>query len=408
MSILHRPELHVGAEGTVIDTFDAYDVTLDCFQPGNPFTFSLWRSADRRSTWQVIQRECKVGAAVLFRMDGALLVNGFLQTVSTSVDRENGALTLVQGRDIGARALAWDASPACSFKGLTLEDGLTRLYADLDIPLIVGALAEDARSMQTGALLSSARVATRRHRRHHRIDRSHPKAGEKVWGYSESMVRRAGLFQWIAPVEERGTMALVLNRYDYKSPPSYRFERRLVPLTDRFAGNIVRSEETISTADVPTFVRVYGHCARGDKFSFRYAPGVTNDHLLNEAITRGKVVIPHPKQPRYIKSQRARTYEEANQEGDRLIAKTMMGFRRMSVTVQGHSQPSGPSGAQRLYAINTVATVIDEVLGIHEDMMIHKVQFRGRRQGGTETTLTLVPLSAVQLSVGITEEDSSA
>ena len=119
-------------------------------------------------------------------------------------------------------------------------------------------------------------------------------------------------------------------------------------------------------------------------------------------------MVPHPYQPRYVKSQRARTYEEGNQEADRIIARAMRNFRTYNVTVQGHTQEvTAPGGTpqNKMYHFNTTAMVLDDILDIHERMFIHRVHFQGRRQSGTTTTITLVPLRVVQLTVGVETEE---
>lgn len=411
MALSHSVELAIRtADGalTILDTWDGYDVALDCFKPGSPFTFNLWRSDSRRSTWAILRQKVQVGAEVLLRIDGALQLNGWIEEMAEHVDRKGGAQLIITGRDLSARAMAWDANPQLSFKGLTLEDSLIQLYGDIGIDVVVGADASYAREVQAGQLRAASATRARRgtRARGKRIDRSHPRSGEKVWQVAETMVRRAGLFQWVAPMEERGAMALVLDRYDYKTGALYTFERRLVPGSTGLAGNILTSQQTFSTRDVPTFVRVFGHCARGDKFSFRYKPGVENRYLQMDEVTRGRVVSPHPHQPRYVKSQRARTYEEGNQEAERIIARAMMGFRKVEVTVAGHGQTDA-QGTMRLYAMNTTCQLTDEVLGLSERMFVHRVHMRGSRQQGQTTTLTMIPLGAVQLTVGVTEDTSA-
>ena len=86
MAYLHRPELYIGpdpergeTEGLNVDVFDAYDFTSDCLRPGNGFTFTLWRSADRRAQWPILQRRVRLGAPVSFRMDDALQLNGTIE-----------------------------------------------------------------------------------------------------------------------------------------------------------------------------------------------------------------------------------------------------------------------------------------------------------------------------------------
>lgn len=388
---------------TIIDTFDGYDIILDCFHPGSPFTFNLWRSVSRRSTWAILRSKVKVGMDVLIRIDGAVQMNGSIEQLVEPIDRKGGAQLVISGRDLSARAMAWDASPNVSFVGLNLEDAISRLYADLNIEVVVGADANYARDVQAGTLRGTAATSARRRRHRSKVvNRAHPRSGEKVWQVAETMIRRAGLFQWIAPIEGRDTMAVILDRYDYKSPVKYTFARRTIPSSGALTGNILASQHTISTRDVPTHVRVYGHCARGDKYSFRYNPLIENRYLKIDEVTRGRVVNPHPLQPKYVKSQRARTFEEGAQEAERIIARAMMGFRRVEVTVQGHGQTDS-QGRMVLYAINTTAQLLDEVLGLNEKMFVQRVQFQGSRQRGSTTHITLIPLLAVQLTHGVTE-----
>lgn len=410
MAFLHRPELYIGpdpargeSEGLNVDVFDAYDFTSDCLRPGNGFTFSLWRSADRRAQWPVLQRRVRLGAPVSFRMDDALQLNGTIEEFQELSDRNGGTRIVISGRDIGARVLEWDANPIVSFQNLSLFDALTELYSDLGIAVVLGVLAEDARNIQTGALRGTAAVGRRRHRRNASVvNRGHPRVGEKVWAVAEAFCRKAGLFQWVAPIDDLGEMGIVLGRYDYKSPPLWAFTRHVDPINGEVVGNAVSVTHAMQARNIPTEVKVFGHGARGDVLSARNTADLGNHYLTDTQINVGRVHSEFPRQPRYVKSQRSRSIEESRQEADRIIARTMQGFRTYTVTVQGHAQTT-PSGARLLYAPNTVATVSDDVLGLNERMWVHRVQMKGRREGGCETTLTLLPLGSVQLTVGVVE-----
>ena len=79
----------------------------------------------------------------------------------------------------------------------------------------------------------------------------------------------------------------------------------------------------------------------------------------------------------------------------------MAGFRQYECTVQGHGQVV--DGAMRLYAVNTMARVRDDLCSsptgapLDESMLITRVTFDGGRQSGTTTTLVLVPKDSISV-----------
>lgn len=77
----------------------------------------------------------------------------------------------------------------------------------------------------------------------------------------------------------------------------------------------------------------------------------------------------------------------------------MAGFRRYKCSVQGFGQRV--QGEDRLYAVNTIATVRDDLMvdadgrGMDERMLITEVEFTHSRKEGQTTNLTLVPLNSI-------------
>lgn len=461
MATTHTATLYIGAEGEAtldssIDVFDGYHVVLDCFEAGMPFTFTFYRSNEARASWSIVRAKAKAGAPVVFRIDGALVFNGHIEDVEESYDRDR-AMLVVKGRDLAAKARDWDADPASAFTGLNLYDAMARVLAPLDLDVTLGIDGDRAREVMAGTLRAARTLhrpagnrggrrqqvrrtpdgrvirsssgrgrSTRRtpdgqviratgsgSRRgaSHRVDRMRPRAGEKMWGMCEEMVRQAGLWMWTCPMDAADHLGVVVGSFDYQTDSGFRFERVREPFAGENTGNILWSATRVTTRAVPTEIRVFGHCGRGDKFSYHYgalhpAPGTTNDLLWNQRITGGRVYLPHPRQPRFIKSDTARTYEESNHEADRLYAKAMMTMRTVTLTVQGHGQTVGDRGF-RLYHFNTTAHVQDDELGVNERMFLHRVEFMGKRGNGggvgTSSRLTFVPLEAVQLTRGLVE-----
>ena len=177
---------------------------------------------------------------------------------------------------------------------------------------------------------------------------------------------------------------------------------------DTGAGNVLASTEEVNLRGVPTAVAVFAGSGRGDKVSSRGRAVVENARLADRAVTRGFVLRPTPLQPRFVRSDRARTRQRAEQEAQRIITDAMAGFRTYTATVRGHGQRV--DGAARLFAINTTARVVDSAQTdpdgnpLDEVMLITRLEFRRKREqgvsasAGTLTTATLVPLGAVDLT----------
>ena len=61
----HAVDLVLCTSGTEIDVWDEYVISLDMLSPGNPWTFAFFRSAARRTTWDVIKRLVRLGDDVV-------------------------------------------------------------------------------------------------------------------------------------------------------------------------------------------------------------------------------------------------------------------------------------------------------------------------------------------------------
>lgn len=264
------------------------------------------------------------------------------------------------------------------------------------------------RRLRDGARAELARLRARQRAARNKsilVDEAHPRPAERVWQFAESVVARLGLLLWVAPDGANG-LTVVADRPDDSPEPTFAFVRVLRDGVDTGEGNVLSASETLSLRGVPTVVSVYTGAKRGDSPAGRARAIVQNARLGDEAVTRGMVLRPTPLQPRFIRSDRARTRERAEEEGGRVITDAMASFRTYTATVRGHGQRV--DGEERLFAINTTARVVDSVMtdptgdALDEVMLITRVEFRRSRVtgtgGGTTTAVTLVPLGALDIA----------
>jgi prophage tail gpP-like protein len=239
------------------------------------------------------------------------------------------------------------------------------------------------------------------------VDEAHPKPGERVWHFAEAIVCRLGMRLWVAPDAANG-VTVVADRPDDSQEPTFAFNRVLTDgVNTSPSNNVLRGKESISIRGVPTSVSVYTNTSRGDTTAGRSRAIVQNTRLADDVVTRGFVLRPTPLQPRYIRSERSRVPQRSEQEGERIITDAMASFRTYTATVRGHGQRV--DGVDRLFAINTTARVVDSVMSdpdgnaLDEVMLMTRVEFRrarvaGTGGSGTQTSVTLVPLGAIDLT----------
>ena len=312
-----------------------------------------------------------------------------------------GVTLILGGRDLAGPAMDCDVDPSLSIRNAQLSTALEQVFATIELPVRVVDSA--ANVTVTAHEAPGPRRSNRRTARRSVVDIAHPKPGERVWQFASGMAERVGYRLWVAPDAGHG-LAIVADVPNDHGTPQYVLLRREVPQSQgaEYAGNILSGNEKLNLRGVPTTITTYSGTDRGAQISARTAQITSNVAITDTQITRGLVLDPPPPQPRHVRSTRARSPQRAAQEASNAIIEAMRGFRSYECTVRGHGQTV--DGVKRLYALNTIARVRDDVCidgegrPLDEDMLITRVEFRGSRQGGgTTTTLTLVPRGAMVL-----------
>lgn len=372
--------------GVPVTTWDEIAITHDLFSPAGAYTVTLWREADA-SRWNEVRRACRIFAPVIVEVDGAVQLRGTLERIKAGGNRSGAPLTL-SGRSLAGPAMVAHVDPRISLRGVTLVEALTRIFAPLGIAVTVGVSAEEARSVMAGARPGPVRTGTRR-RAHHRVDRFRLKPGQTVWQAAEMLCRRHGYLLYAAPTSDG--LGLVIDRPAYDSPVQHALSRTKVDVgadgLTTWTGNVLEGFRDVNGTDAQTITTVFGHSGLDAPQDARHRGVVSNERLLYHPLVSDVIV----ERPHYLRDSRARTPQIAEQRARRENALTMADFDTYNATVQGFAQGS----PARVWTINSMVHVRDELALLDEDWLTTSVTFTRSREGGHTTRLRLVPKDSI-------------
>lgn len=199
-----------------------------------------------------------------------------------------------------------------------------------------------------------------------------PRPGETVWEYLERHARRLGVMMWMNP---RGQ--LVLGSPHYSQAPLYSFVRRFVNRDDdpnTILGGPVRDtiDERVSR------VTVYGR-THGDDVERARVRATASDADMPLAIEH------------VVHDNDIRTEAEANRRAKRELAEATARSRTVEYALPDHGM------GRYLYAVDTMARVVDEWAGIDEAMYVTGRTFMRSRDAGTSTTVRLARRGSIVL-----------
>jgi prophage tail gpP-like protein len=386
MALAHDVTLTL-RDGTVVDTWSEYDVTIDMLSPGSAWTFSCWPSDLPRSTWQRVRAAAKAGEQLYLAIDGAVQLSGRIEARRSGFSDAGGRLVLT-GRDLAGPAITWHAEPTLQVRGATLEQLLVRLFEPLGVSVFIAdeAAARDAQALR------HRRRGGRRAARHARIPdfRIHP--GDTIWGAAKTECLQLGYMIWTGPYPEDGTgIGVIVAAPLEAGEPTYAFEyvedptTGLVRAPQGSAALLLSGEEIIDIADVPTEVTAFTHSAANAGEDTRVRSVTFNDRLVHPRIATD--LVP---QPYVLHADDARTLARAGHAAEHVIARAMADAIVYEGVVQGHGQR--PPGREPLiYAVNHLAHIRDTYNDVNGDYLLTRVHFRGSPEGEQTTALRFVP-----------------
>lgn len=373
-------------DGTALVNWPEVDITIDMLSPGSPWTLTLWHSDAGDSAWKSVRRRALLEMSVQVFIDGALQLTGRIDGAEINGSRE-GATYTISGRDVGARAIDWDADPTIALRGVTLEAAFERLFGDVGlVPQITDAAR--AREIQSSPHRSRG---TRTARRTNRVPDLKIQAGERIWAVAEKLCARLGYMLWIAPGTSPDHVGVVVDVPNEGTEVPYLFDRRAT--ATGFVGNILKSKRRLSSQNVPTHVTAFARSSLRGERDENARVAVVNEHLRSREYVSPEAPLGLPPKPRYIKPERARTEAAAQRECEKTIAKANANLEFYEISVRGFGQEG------KLYAVNSLARVRDDLeLPVVDDVyLITRVTFHQSRQRGQVSDLRLVPKGAIKV-----------
>lgn len=391
----HSFYLELGGTETTgygVEAWDGYEITLDMLQPGSPWTFELWRVEGTRNTWSELNARALLGERVTLAIDGLVMLDGKIRSVRSGADRSRASL-VISGSDLAGAAMHADADPTRTFRGLTLQTALERLFEPLSIAVELGEGVDP--SGVVPSLRPPRRPVRQPSRRRTVVDRFRPRVGEKVWQCADALCRKAGYLLWTAPGSTPDRLVVRVDSPRTTGDVRFAFLRELDGDVVTQRSNILAGHYLRSIDNVPSDVTVFCDQPRGDASAARTARTVLNDQFSGDDFA---FIV--PKQPQYVLSSRARSVGAAQREATRIIGDANRTLRAYTCTVQGHGQEV--AGQRYLYQPNELARVRDDIDGTTLDGLITRVVLRGGRgEGGGKgqtTELRIVPRGAIKVS----------
>ncbi len=374
-------------EGQQFDFFHDYSVVLDLLSPGGEFHFSASQIPSKRGVRTSLgERGLVKGRKVQLRLvtplGTSLQHTGRLYEIVTETARKGGSTCQVTVRSAMFPLVHADAVRNFSVENITFADLIHTVAAPFGFAPSDITIDQDAsRNLMTGKPTPGTKLSPRAPLdiETMKIDQAGPNAGENAYAFLTRHARRFGLLIWETPEGK-----IVVGRPDYEQPARYEIRcLQGIRGKDNNAKSIRRRE---SFSQRPSEVHVYGKSHGGD-YTRSSVHEVAYDNEVREAGIFAPVTV---------HDQNAKDATQARERAEWELGRRRQTADVVQVLLARHCASDGTA-----YAIDTIANVRYDVAGLDGPMYVTKREFHASKQGGSETTLTLVPRYSISIGEGI-------
>ena len=370
--------------GSVLGNWRDYSIDSDFLTPTDGWTFTFGSPSE----WERVKDELEPGKQIEILIDKAPQLKGFIDSVSFG--GEDGTVIRVSGRDYLMPVVKSNVHPDTRLKGRTIaeivEVTLQSIYQTIPVPTLFYGNAANRLALQ-GKQMSKVvievpdnfvetdreivKVWTEYSKKQLDYYKANPNEG--AFDFLARLLRPAGLWLW-ATADGNA----VIGGPSYVQPASYHILRR----KGDESVQVKSATYTLDKTNVPSMVIVRGKGNQGAEFEKRAVKGRADD--------------PSPTifSPMFVVHDEATTNEAAKNYAIQELYRLKQDERVYDVELKGHRDPR----TQRLYQVDTIAHVEDELIGLSEDMYVARRTFKKSATGGTSTTLKLVPRWSIRFS----------
>lgn len=314
------------------------------------------------------------GMEFLLEANGNPVMGGFLDCIEMETSHGGGVQISVTGRDVLSPVVDSNVDPRLPVKaGLSLMDLARVLFQEhFALPITVSdddAVIVDGRNKALGKAVK-AKAKKGKKKASDPQKEVYPRANEGGFQYFTRFAHRVGYHAWALP-DGKG---VVIGTPTYEQEPAGELRRLLGPAGR--ANTIERAKVRSDNTRVPSHVYVRGKGSRpGDK-----------SQILGFAVNEA---APYFK-PFYVVDDESSTREHADTVARYLLGKALREGFTYECTVRGFSDPV----TGRVYTVDSVLQVKDEVCGVDGPMWVESRTLRKSRQG-TFTDLKLIPANSL-------------
>ena len=382
------------------------------------------------------------GARVELSINDRLQCCGTIDKKTVTSDTGGGTKVTVQGRDILGRVVSATCDPAFKFaSGMSAKDalvavlgpfGIDTIYNDnlANLSVITGypkGKAVTTGGGQTGTKLVARNVTgaggavttvydkvpdfsapasnVRRDLKTLQLTQAKPHIGEGVYAYLERLLRRLGLTMWAAA----DGSGVIVGAPDFTTPARHQLIRRR---SDPSRNNITRGQATTDLSTQPSAIMAFGFGGGVDVQKSALKVMMVNELVgLDDAgnplpallaikaryksctllpIRAALVPLRRPQgdqriaTPYFCQDAESKNLAQLEAFVRREMAVKQQGAFTVDYDVVGHTQNGAP------WAVNSMVSVDDEVLGVHGDMWVSEKTFAKSNGGGTTAVLRLI------------------
>lgn len=363
------------ADGQRVSKWKEYSIDSDFLTPTDGWTVTFGTEAE----WGRIRYSCEPGLPFRILVDGAPQLTGWIDSQHVAADADGGTVVTLTGRDYLMPLVKSNVHPSTVVKGRTaaelVESVVRQVYRNADGSFPVVLTDNDANRQ----LVTGADKAVGKKKKAHRKDAfeyCQPHVNESAFEFLSRNLRRYGMWLWAT---ESGD--IVVSSPNYDQEPSYQVTRKR---GDRMV-HVTTAEWTYDKTNVPSHVYIRGKSKSKDWDK----KDVKASAVDPDWTAYGRVFC-----PMFVQHDEATSDAEAYAFALQELSRLRQDERVYTCTVKGHSDPR----TGRVYALDTVAHVEDEVLGVSQDLYVVRRTFRRSVTGGTTTELKMVPLGTIQFS----------
>lgn len=401
---------------TEIVNWTSYRFSTNFLTPTDGFSFTIGDPDLPRG----LSGQIREGQKVTLLVDGRPTCTGYIDEWSAAATRDGGIELTLTGRDVLADAVDSCVDPTLRFKeSQTLEQIVIDVFASFgfDIFLTSNDSNRDLISgNQYGFKVNKTRV-TKRGRvtkasgkplSSYLQHRAKPYPHEGAYEFCARLAKRQGLHIW-ATADGQG---IVLGKPDFAQPARFELVRKRGQnsgaMNNIVAGTVTKTRQNQPSVIIATGVGGGGEFGRG-----RCKVAMVNELIAHDAsgavlpqvqqalnahpdayvigvkdldeYVSPVALNPYPKcRPLFLHDDESKDIEQLKNFVKREMATRQQQALQVQYDVAGHTQ-SGQT-----WAVDTVATVDDDVGDLHEDAWIMGVEFTKSRTEGTRTGLTLI------------------